>query len=415
MTTASKPTIWEHCYDDGWQGFITKESFAHPAKYSRGLIERIFDHMLTRGWLHKGDVVADCFGGIATGGIVAAYRGLRWYGVELEPRFVGFARANIALHKSKLEYLGRPLPMIVRGDSRKFAQIVGEIAGVVTSPPYAETKTTAGNVGNATNNAWGKGKQLASAQEGYGAAPGQIGWLKSGSVDAVVSSPPFRDARSDTTKAGATKGGGPCAERLHSVQAGTTYGKSDGQIDNLATGDVHAVVTSPPWEKNCEGDIKRHKVNFLPDNGKGHYASPAAKERAMQKAEQKVYGDTDGQIGQETKESYWMAMKLVYAQCHLAIKPGGYIAVVIKDYVKDKQRVPLCDDTVKLLEHLGFELVERVHAMLVKETRHGDLFNGHTTSKTERKSFFRRLAESKGSPPIDFEQVIFCRKPSPTP
>jgi len=45
--------------------------------------------------------------------------------------------------------------------------------------------------------------------------------------------------------------------------------------------------------------------------------------------------------------------------------------------------------------------------MLVKETTHETLF-GHTEVKRkERKSFFRRLAESKGSPKIDFE-VVLC-------
>ena len=47
------------------------------------------------------------------------------------------------------------------------------------------------------------------------------------------------------------------------------------------------------------------------------------------------------------------------------------------------------------------------HAMLVKETEHEGLW-GHTIiKKKERKSFFRRLAESKGSPPIDYE-VVLC-------
>jgi DNA modification methylase len=103
-------------------------------------------------------------------------------------------------------------------------------------------------------------------------------------------------------------------------------------------------------------------------------------------------------------------MAQVYASCFQAIKPGGVIVVVVKDYVKKGKRVPLCDDTVRLLEHTGFTMVERIHAMLVKETRHADLFNGHTTSKVSRKSFFRRLAESKGSPEINFEEVLIARK-----
>ena len=48
--------------------------------------------------------------------------------------------------------------------------------------------------------------------------------------------------------------------------------------------------------------------------------------------------------------------------------------------------------------------------MLVKETRELDLFGNEIVSTTERKSFFRRLAESKGSPKIDYEVCWIMRK-----
>ena len=41
-----------------------------------------------------------------------------------------------------------------------------------------------------------------------------------------------------------------------------------------------------------------------------------------------------------------------------------------------------------------------------------DSFEGSTVKTTSRKSFFRRLAESKGSPKIDFEEVIIAQKPT---
>lgn len=85
--TPLTPIVWSGCYESGWKGVITPESFAHPAKFSRSLIERIFTHCLDRGYLKKGDSVGDCFGGIGTGGIMASYAGLEWIGCELEPRF----------------------------------------------------------------------------------------------------------------------------------------------------------------------------------------------------------------------------------------------------------------------------------------------------------------------------------------
>ncbi|HOI37895.1 MAG TPA: hypothetical protein PLF11_10995, partial [Bacillota bacterium] len=82
---------------------------------------------------------------------------------------------------------------------------------------------------------------------------------------------------------------------------------------------------------------------------------------------------------------------------------------VVKSYVKNKAIVPLPDDTLKLLGHIGFEPVERIHAMLVKESTERTFF-GEVTKTTSRKSFFRRLCESKGSPKIDWEEVLFVRK-----
>jgi len=50
------------------------------------------------------------------------------------------------------------------------------------------------------------------------------------------------------------------------------------------------------------------------------------------------------------------------------------MAVVVKRYVKNKQIVPLSDQTLELLLHLGFQPLERVQAMLVKESTAEGLF-----------------------------------------
>ena len=70
------------------------------------------------------------------------------------------------------------------------------MGAVVTSPPYAEsvhggnsidlTKTT-GNVA---------GEHSQAKADAYGQTPGQIGALKAGDLDAVVTSPPY--AETDT-------------------------------------------------------------------------------------------------------------------------------------------------------------------------------------------------------------------------
>ena len=391
----SPVTIWTSCYDESWKGLIVDEAFAHPAKFAYGLIRRIVQHGLERGYWARGDVIGDPFGGIGSGGIVCHANGLRWRAVELESRFCDLARQNFAKW-----HLDPADVSIIQGDSRRFAELVacagvvtsppfgpeekgaglakpdaryldgtrigtncgyqnqattegnlaslppGSLDAVLTSPPYAETATTAGNVGNATRETWGQGKRLCSASEGYGSAPGQLGALREGTVDSVVTSPPWEGFI-------ASQQGPDTPANRRLVESGT-----------------------------CGG------TGFL-----------AAK-----------YGQSDGQLGNTAGDTYWQAVAEIYCQCRLAMKPGGYIAVVVKDYVKNKARVPLCDNTWTLLQHVGFEPVERVRAMLVKEATHDGLFEPVTTRK-ERKSFFRRLAERKGSPRIDWEEVLFLRKP----
>lgn len=53
----TRPKIWESCYDGSWQGNIVPEAFSHPAKFSRGLIVRIYDHAKEMGWVKPGEWV----------------------------------------------------------------------------------------------------------------------------------------------------------------------------------------------------------------------------------------------------------------------------------------------------------------------------------------------------------------------
>jgi DNA modification methylase len=429
-----KAKQWAGCYDDTWRDIITPDAFAHPAKFSRALIVRIIEHGLERGYWKPGDTIGDPFGGIGTGGIECAYRGLRWIGVEIEIKFVELARKNFELHQQKLRRLGFDLPMIIQGDSRKFDIAV---AGVVTSPPYAGTAVEKNSTGIDIRKNWeryresGGGssfeayvRQQSKHSEGYGAALGQIGATKAGSLDAVISSPPYSGIAAGAgglnTKP-AKKAGQQSGRKSGASQTSDQrYGDSAGQISQLRGNGISAVVTSPPWENNSEGKIGAHKwrdpekaaaIMSHHDNKPGRHRTTAkARLAQFERDNQKTYGDSLGQIGKENGETYWQAMALVYAACFRSIQPGGYIAIVVKDYVKNKKRVRLCDDTLKLLQHVGFVPVERIHAMLVEEYAAKDLFEGDVVTRKERKSFFRRLAEKKGSPRIDYEEVLFCQK-----
>jgi DNA modification methylase len=169
-------------------------------------------------------------------------------------------------------------------------------------------------------------------------------------------------------------------------------------LAQLRPGSVDSVVSSPPYEGNRfdggEESLKKKQgfsLGYTADGG---------------------YGDnTDGQLGNSIGETFWHAARLIVQQCHAILKPGGIAAWVTKDFVRNKARVPFSADWLKLCESCGFELVEWIHASLVKDLgKHADLYGDVHHKTVERKSFFRRLAEKKGSPRIDHEDVIFVRK-----
>src|SRR3990167_4564785 len=92
---------WAGCYKRGWGQEIVPEAYAHPAKLSFSLGERIYRHLVEEGWAAPGMTVLDPFGGIGGTAYHAALHGLTWVGVELEPRFVALAQANIDLWRKR--------------------------------------------------------------------------------------------------------------------------------------------------------------------------------------------------------------------------------------------------------------------------------------------------------------------------
>jgi hypothetical protein len=124
------------------------------------------------------------------------------------------------------------------------------------------------------------------------------------------------------------------------------------------------------------------------------------------------YGSDPANIGNDTGDTFWTAARAIVEQTYAVLRPGGYAAWVCKDFVRKGQRVPFSDQWQQLCAAVGFVPVERIAAMLVDD--HGDqldIFGGVTARRKERKSFFRRLAEKKGSPRIDHEDVIIMHKP----
>lgn len=338
----------------------------------------------------------------------------------------------------------------------------GDLDSIITSPPYAETATEKNSPSvdrrkqYETYRAAGGGASFeafcatqAKHSTGYGASLGQIGTLREGDLDAVITSPPYNLPMSQEHPG---RSGGERGTTPSEPGAFVKYGNAEGQIEGLPPGDLDSIITSPPYadglghggeykevgaggHKNKQAQVEGYGTtpgnlgnlaegrldavvtsppweNQEPSHAQADTPSKARMNehvlsgRAALNAE---YGDSPGQLGNTTGETYWQAVAQVYRECHKALKPGGVLCVVVKGYVKKGAYVDLPNQTATLLDALGFVVFRRVKAMLVHEEVYDGLFE-QVKKRKERKSFFRRLAEKKGSPPIDFEAVLFARR-----
>ena len=457
-------------HDQSWRDLIVPAAFAHPAKMARGLLERIITHLFDCG-VERGSLVLDPFGGIGTTAIIGASHGLRVVCCELEPKFVELARQNIEKWRRDWEAMGLPQPIIIQGDSRylrtaltyadavvssppyaaggmndhksteaeahqthdqardkypgwcvgktEWVRAYGNSEGqlgmlkngdgveaVISSPPYAEIATGAGGLNTKPPQHEGQqgGRSSASASQDtdqrYGDAEGQLARLPKGAVDAVVSSPPFTQGYSGgggiNLKGYGPDGADKVGDRTYQ---GTGAEREPGNLETLTLGDVEAVVSSPPYEGSLTQGNAADGYDYTRYGGGGQLASS------------QTYGSTEGQLGAEQGETFWTAAQQVVQETFALLKPGGYAVWVVKAFVRNKKLVDFPGDWRRLCEHAGFDTIEEIHASLVQETTHAGLF-GEMTTKKERKSFFRRLAEKKGSPKIDFEVVWVMRKPA---
>lgn len=402
---------WNSCYDDSWSGLIVPEAFAHPAKFSLGLIHRIYKHAKEMGWVHPGDYVLDLFAGVGLGAMTALSMGLHWVGVELEAKFVDLGQQNIDLWNRQLR--GWPnlgTARIIQGDSRNLREVIERIDLIVSSPPYSDVvKRDRDKEGYAQKDReYSRGFKTPGADSqsrAYGHTPGNLANMKEGSIDLVCSSPPYAGSMEsdkggiDWNKAGRLDRTKPSGNR-YSVMSNndpTSYGTSPGQLGSMKEGEFACVVSSPPYDEGLghgmnkvrEIDVKKGLVSLAQSN----------------------YGKTSGNLGNSPGDTFWSASKEIVQGCFDLLKHEGHAIWVTKRYVKAGKIVPFSDRWQALCESVGFSVVCRHLAMLIKS--HGGQMNtrGETEElSTERKSFFRRLAEKKGSPRIDWEDVICMEK-----
>ena len=159
---------------------------------------------------------------------------------------------------------------------------------------------------------------------------------------------------------------------------------------------AQGVVSSPPWE-NQEPSHAQDDLRSFGTGGQTYKESS--------------YGNTAGNIGNSTGNTFWSAARAIVEQTHQVLAPGAVAIWVCKRFVRGGEIVPFPTQWAQMCEACGFETIEWIRAWLVEDRGAQYALNGDLVRRqVARKSFFRRLAEQKGSPRIDWEDVICMRK-----
>jgi DNA modification methylase len=129
-------SVWLTCQQPARQqrhGRYLPETSSHPAK----MLPALAAHAIT-SYTQPGELVLDPMCGSGTTLVEAVYCGRHSIGVDIEPRFTALARANLRL-AAQHGAAGRG--RVVTGDATDLPrrlpnQLRGQVALVVTSPPY---------------------------------------------------------------------------------------------------------------------------------------------------------------------------------------------------------------------------------------------------------------------------------------
>ena len=136
---APRLSVWATAQTSGpsqRRGRYLPASTKHPAR----MLPAIAAHAIT-AYTQPGDLVLDPMCGIGTTLVEAIHAGRDAIGVEYEPRWSDIADANIS-HAHTSGAIGRAA--VLRGDATQLTTLLptvlhGQVALVVTSPPYGPT------------------------------------------------------------------------------------------------------------------------------------------------------------------------------------------------------------------------------------------------------------------------------------
>jgi len=281
-------------------GWYVPETVQHPAKMATYLVDKIIEE-----YTKPGDVILDPMGGCGTTAVEAVKKGRNCIVVDYERKFCDLMRKNIDMADKQQTLTPKGKATVIHGDARNLSSLLGEVDQIVFSPPFANLNKGGGIAVKGYEGEYGKDEKLKDRHaRRLSEDPNNIDNIKRyGSVDSIVMSPPYKTA---------TEGSGLYK---HPEKAPTLRGVCN-RPDGLRTS------TDPENIDNLK------------------YGS--------------VIDFEDG------KQTYLQAMHRVYAECLKVLKQGGYMILVVKNFIRNKKIVDLAGDTVKLCESVGFKHV-RTH------------------------------------------------------
>jgi DNA modification methylase len=277
--------------------FFMPDSFAHPAKMDAQLLIWIVER-----YTKLGETILDPMAGSGTL-MLACGIGRNVILVELEEKFCKMCRDNwevVKMHPQLGSSMGEC--QIIQGDARNLEGLLAD--KIITSPPY-------------------------------------------GNIDSIITSPPYEgsvnvpDSKQDAR-----------AERLKKAGYNPKDyqgGKGRNLQQDWSYHPVDAVITSPPYERSLTAEAG--------DKGWRKLAEDPTSDRYGRKSVPSVgaeYSSNLDNIGNLKSDSYLSAMLQVYRQCYGVLKSGGLMILVTKDFIRNKKRVYLSLDTIRLCEQAGF-------------------------------------------------------------
>ena len=393
----------------GRKDFFTSSSTTHPAKMNLRLLSWILE-----AFTKPGEIVLDPMAGTGSTIVLAALMGRHAIAVEYEPRFCEMIRENIKRTERQTTLTPKGRMTCIQGDARELSKLLEESDAIITSPPFGPSSRGGGIFREGYRAPGEEEVSDPGLPERHSRPlsddPRNIDNLEYGEVDAVVTSPPYEgsvpaydegwleehwDDESDspkhkTMRFGRSMRGYP--KKVDTVVTSPPYGNrladdvvQDGDEARMSYRQaIDSIVTSPPYEGS--------ETETGGDKGKRGGDSKLRAKKDYKEV-------SEDNIGSMKGETYLEAMLTVYRECHKVLKPEGVMALVTKNFIRDKAVVRLDLDTIKLCEAAGFTLRDRWYFKL-------------TT-----RSFWRILYRRKypDVPEVEYEDVLVFKKEGDIP